>query len=100
MGRFITDFYCDDARLVIEVDGAVHLEASQRERDDARDAAMRKFELEVLRFTNTDVLSDIEAVVETIARYVEAHRYGAPSPSPSPSPSPALRRRGAETGNQ
>jgi regulatory protein len=105
LGRFIADFYCDDARLVVEIDGAYHEDASQEERDRYREAIIRANSLAVLRFSNEDVLQRPEKVITTIAEFVLTHSHGTrkaippsetPSPKPSKSPpSPTLWERGA-----
>jgi len=74
LGPFIADFYCDELRLVIEVDGAVHLETNQRERDQARDEAMSTYRFSVLRFTNDEVLQDTERVLQDISALAESSR--------------------------
>jgi very-short-patch-repair endonuclease len=61
---FIADFYCHKAKLVIEVDGEIH--NYQQEYDFGRTAEMEKFGIRVLRFTNTEVLNNIEEVIEII----------------------------------
>ena len=89
IGRFIADFFCDDARLIIEIDGAVHQEPTQRERDQAREAALRQYGYHLLRFTDDEVLARPEHVLETIATFVQNHSFEQPSP-----PLPQLRERG------
>jgi very-short-patch-repair endonuclease len=61
---FIADFYCGAAKLVVEVDGAVHDE--RPEYDAERDQVLTALGLRVLRFSNDEVLSNMEAVVERI----------------------------------
>jgi len=61
---YIVDFYCHQARLVVEVDGSSHLD--QKDYDQARDAHLTVLELKVLRFFNSDVDRDINHVLETI----------------------------------
>jgi very-short-patch-repair endonuclease len=90
LGRFIADFFCDDARLVIEIDGAIHQELSQQERDHMRGEVLRQYGYTLLRFTNREVLSNTEHVLRTIAASVEAHTFEQPSP-----PLPQLRERGS-----
>ncbi len=68
---FIVDFYCHPALLVIEIDGKIHLQ--QKEYDEGRTAEIKKFDIEVIRFTNHEVESDIERVIEIISKKVE-HR--------------------------
>ena len=73
MGKFIVDFYCRAARLVVEVDGEIH--RSQMEHDEERDAYLTAQGLRVLRFPNERILNDIYAVLHEI-------RSAAGGPSP------------------
>ena len=66
IGDYIVDFFCPRAKLVIEVDGSHHLVGESIEYDRIRDEYLSSFGLRVLRFTNTDVLTRIEGVVESI----------------------------------
>jgi very-short-patch-repair endonuclease len=66
IGPFVADFYCPAARLVIEVDGAVHHE--QQGADPKRDAYMRSLGLSIIRIPAADVLADPEAVADGIYR--------------------------------
>lgn len=66
IGGYIADFYCPKARLVIEVDGGQHFEDEAVKYDKVRDESMEGLELKVLRFTNTDVLNNIDGVIEVI----------------------------------
>jgi very-short-patch-repair endonuclease len=64
VGKFIVDFYCVTAALVIEVDGPIH--EYQRDRDAERQTYLEAMGLTVLRFTNAEVVSDIDQVVARI----------------------------------
>jgi len=66
IGNYIADFYCPKSRLVIEVDGGQHLDVEAREKDRERDNYMEKAGITVLRFTNNDVLGNIESVLKII----------------------------------
>jgi adenine-specific DNA-methyltransferase len=87
IGPFIVDFYCAEARLVVEIDGDVHLEASRADRDQARTEWLEELGYRVLRFGNDEVMQNLEAVLEKIAggllpapsRASRAER-GAPAP--------------------
>jgi very-short-patch-repair endonuclease len=68
LGRFIFDFYCARARLVVEVDGGIHRE--RRDRDAERDATLTSSGYLVARFTNEEVLGNIEAVLAEIRRHL------------------------------
>ena len=61
---FIVDFYCHAASLIVELDGAVH--RNQQEYDAARDEILAARSLLILRFTNTDVETNIYGVLARI----------------------------------
>ncbi len=67
--RFIVDFYCTDAWLVIEVDGNIHDE--QQEADQLRTEILEGLGLRVLRFTNGEVLQQTDGVIERIAEVLQ-----------------------------
>ena len=60
IGPYIVDFYCDAARLVVEVDGVTHADASA---DAERDAYLRSRTIEVMRFGNNEVMANLEGVL-------------------------------------
>jgi very-short-patch-repair endonuclease len=62
--RFITDFYCAEAQLVIEVDGSSH--ENTQEQDALRQEFLESRDLNVLRFSNAAVLSSTEKVLAEI----------------------------------
>ena len=65
---YIVDFYCDAARLAVEVDGAVHL--SQTERDADRDLILAAHGVRVVRFSNEEVLNDLPGVLARLAGWL------------------------------
>jgi very-short-patch-repair endonuclease len=67
IGRFIADFVCLDAKLVVEIDGSQHAE---QQYDAERSAELKARGFRVLRFWNDDVLRDINSVCDTIIAYV------------------------------
>jgi very-short-patch-repair endonuclease len=71
VGDYIVDFFCPRAKLVIEVDGSQHFAGEMTEDDRIRDEYMSSFGLRVLRFTNTDILTHIDGVVESILENME-----------------------------
>ena len=71
IGDYIVDFFCPRANLVIEVDGGQHFSDETTDYDKIRDEYMRSLGLRVLRFTNTEVLTNIEGVVESILESME-----------------------------
>ena len=64
---FISDFCCYELRLVVELDGRVHEEPSQAERDRTRGAHIRFLGFTILRFPNEAVLEDMPTVLRKIA---------------------------------
>src|ERR1043166_1253789 len=56
---YVVDFYCPAAKLVIEIDGSQHREDEHRTTDEARDTALAKLGLQVLRFDNRQVLLEM-----------------------------------------
>ena len=72
IGRFIVDFYCASAKLVIEVDGSQHYEPQGMAYDDERTAFLSSLGLEVLRFSNRDVDRDFHGVCEQINLAIQA----------------------------
>ena len=66
IGDYIVDFFCPRAKLIIEVDSGQHYSDEGSEYDRIRNEHLRSLGLRVLRFTNTDVLTNLEGVVERI----------------------------------
>jgi very-short-patch-repair endonuclease len=67
IGKFIADFICAEARLIIEIDGTQHADSPY---DRERDAELKARGFRVLRFWNDDILRDMNAVCDTIIAYV------------------------------
>jgi very-short-patch-repair endonuclease len=66
VGEYVLDFYCVQARLAVEVDGDSHYVARGPERDQGRTAWLAREGIRVLRFSNNEVLGELEGVIETI----------------------------------
>ena len=64
--NFIVDFYCSAAKLVIECDGGQHYTEDGLKADQIRDQALSELGLVVLRFSNRQILIEIDGVVEKI----------------------------------
>jgi len=64
IGNYIADFYCPKLKLVIEVDGGRHYNDEGKENDLMRDAYMSGAGITVTRFSDRDVLKNIEGVLE------------------------------------
>ena len=87
IGNYIVDFYAPGARLVVELDGSQHLTPSHVQRDAQRDAYLAGLGLRVLRFSNSQVLKQLDAVIEVIFHTVVERGVGNP-------PNPPLRKGG------
>ncbi|MDX8525497.1 endonuclease domain-containing protein [Mesorhizobium sp. MSK_1335] len=68
LGKYIADFVCAEARLIIEIDGNQHADS---ESDEVRAAELKARGFRVLRFWNDDVLKDMDGVCDTIIAYVK-----------------------------
>ena len=66
IGRFIVDFYCASAKLVIEADGSQHYDPQGMTYDAERSEFLSALGLEVLRFSNRDIDKDFDGVCERI----------------------------------
>ena len=66
IGKYIVDFYCPDFQLVIELDGDSHYQSGAQEYDSVRDKFMRAEGLRILRFTNIEVINNLNEVVLAI----------------------------------
>ena len=66
IGKFIVDFYCASAKLVIEVDGSQHYEPQGMAYDVERSAFLSALGLDVLQFSNRDIDRDFRGVCEQI----------------------------------
>lgn len=71
LGPFILDFYSPSVRLCVEVDGSQHHEEAGRASDCQRDAWLNSHEIQVLRFTNREVLTQLPAVLEEIYEAIQ-----------------------------
>lgn len=66
IGRFIVDFFCDDAKLVIEIDGDTH--AGREGYDINRTKWLENEGYQVIRFKNDDILTNLENVAREILK--------------------------------
>lgn len=71
IGRFIVDFYAPSVQMVIELDGGQHFEPEQQRYDQRRSVFLEQQGLTVLRFTNLEVMKNIEGVMEVLLREVQ-----------------------------
>lgn len=66
IGLYILDFYCPKNRLGIEIDGEYHNEPEQKLYDQTRTQFLNENGISILRFSNTEVLQDIDTVLRKI----------------------------------
>ncbi|WMJ22068.1 endonuclease domain-containing protein [Paludicola sp. MB14-C6] len=66
IGNYIVDFYCDKAKLVIELDGSQHFTEMAMDYDKERTAILSNLGITVIRFTNQEVEEQFEVVCEKI----------------------------------
>ena len=71
IGDYIVDFVCLKKWLVIEVDGKYHDTTEQQESDDIRTEYLAGLGFSVIRFTNEEILNDMDAVLKVIEQYIE-----------------------------
>lgn len=64
--RYIVDFLCKELKLIIEVDGSIHDIESVYKKDIIRQKKLESLGFHIIRFTNTEVLRDIDSVRESI----------------------------------
>jgi very-short-patch-repair endonuclease len=73
---YILDFYCEDVRLAVELDGGQHNTDGGRRRDAARTAFLAHRDIRVNRYWNYEVLGDTETVLEAIYQSLIARETG------------------------
>ena len=66
IGDYIADFVSLERSLIIEIDGGYHSQSLQIEKDEYRTLRLTKIGFSVLRFTNEQIICDIDEVMETI----------------------------------
>ena len=84
IGRYILDFYCPEYRVGIEADGGQHYGDRGRQRDELRTKELSRIGVEIVRFNDHEILTNIEGVYEIIQRAVEKGRGNPPHLNPLP----------------
>jgi very-short-patch-repair endonuclease len=93
LAGYIADFACHGCKLAIELDGGQHNRDAAIAYDAQRTDHLAREGYMVLRFWNSDVLTNMEGVVDTIRHHAGLetafnHREGIPGATPTPNPSP------------
>jgi len=78
VGQFIADFYCHQAKLVVEVDGDIHDTIEVQQRDEGRTYMMEALDLTVIRFTNNDVKLKLQETLYKISSYLSSGALPSP----------------------
>jgi very-short-patch-repair endonuclease len=79
LGPFILDFYCAQARLVVEIDGGQHFDKVKSTQDAERTMYLEERGLRVLRFSNREALLETDSLLDQI---LEALKTPLPNPLP------------------
>ncbi|MBU0528796.1 endonuclease domain-containing protein [bacterium] len=66
---FVADFYCHQLGLVIEIDGGIH--ETQKDYDKLRTEIINRLSINVFRFSNREVLNDIDVVVGKLKKIID-----------------------------
>ena len=69
--KYIADFMCKELMLIIEVDGSIHQQEEVITNDEVRQKALEEAGFTVLRFTNDEVLKDIQSVYSHLEDWIE-----------------------------
>ena len=70
LGKYIADFYCAKAKLIIELDGSQHYEDDGIKKDIERDAYLQSQGLTILRYSNADINLRFQNVCQDIWRHL------------------------------
>ena len=71
LGKYIADFYCAKAKIVIELDGSGHYTEEGKQNDIERTAFLEEYGLKVIRVLNSEIINDFRAVCEYIDTIVK-----------------------------
>jgi len=71
LDKFVVDFYCNEKKLVVELDGGIHDEKLNKEYDEARTAMLGGLNIKVLRFKNEEVMNSIKDVLKKISEVAD-----------------------------
>ena len=81
IGYWIVDFYCNELKLIIEIDGSIHYEEENIKHDQTRQNILEKQGYTVIRYSNHKVLDDIDSVVSNIKMAIQTLQSNRPPPS-------------------
>ncbi len=70
VGNYILDFYCPKKKLGIEIDGDSHFTKQGIKNDKIRQSTIEEFGILIIRFTNKEVITNIDTVLSNIQHYL------------------------------
>jgi len=70
IGKYVVDFYCASAKIVVELDGSQHYEEKAQIKDKERDAFLSSLGLKVLRYSNYDLDKNFDGVCKDILKHI------------------------------
>lgn len=68
---YIADFYCHSEKLIIELDGSIHNLQDVKNNDEIRQKYLESLGIQVLRFTNENILNNLETTLQTIEKNIK-----------------------------
>jgi len=74
--QYIADFYCHEAKLIIEIDGEIHNNPENQGYDQNRTDELMKIGITVIRFTNQEVNNNLDEVINIIKNYLLPENKG------------------------
>ena len=74
IGSYVADFHCSKYKLVIELDGGIHLRKDVAERDILRSEYIEAWDITLIRFANEEVLNNLAEVLDEIKKYLALPR--------------------------
>lgn len=66
IGPYVVDFFCPAKKIAIEVNGDIHAFEKQIEQDKRREDFLKELGIQIIRYTNNDILKNIEGVMEDL----------------------------------
>jgi len=71
ISKYIVDFYCPEKKIVVEIDGGIHFCSQNIKSDRAREDYFKKLGLKIKRYTNLDILRNIENVLADLSYFLK-----------------------------
>lgn len=69
--QYILDFYCHEKQLAVEVDGEIHDKTENQKYDESRTQVLNHLNIQVIRFSNQEVLTNISEVLKRIKEHTK-----------------------------